>query len=83
MTANRFADLRWAGFLPLMLMRSTKLSATTNVSAEHETPPDAKPLCLLRNSFIVVKNTPRNHLTKEHEKNKVVPCKDAKTFNPR
>ena len=40
----RFADLRWAGFLPLNLMRSTKLSATTKLSAEHETPPIANVL---------------------------------------
>ena len=42
--AQRFADLRWAGFLPLNLMRSTKLSATTKLSAEHETPPIANVL---------------------------------------
>jgi hypothetical protein len=42
--ALRFADLRWAGFLPLMFMRSTKLSATTKLSAEHETPPIANVL---------------------------------------
>ena len=40
----RLADLRWAGFLPLHFMRSTKLSATTKVSAEHETPPIANVL---------------------------------------
>jgi hypothetical protein len=36
--------LRWAGFLPLNFMRSTKLSATTKLSAEHETPPIANVL---------------------------------------
>jgi len=41
---QRFADLRWAGFLPLMFMRSSKLSATTKLSAEHETPPIANVL---------------------------------------
>uniref|UniRef100_UPI00404A1022 hypothetical protein n=1 Tax=Gelidibacter sp. TaxID=2018083 RepID=UPI00404A1022 len=41
---QRFADLRWAGFLPLNLKRSTKLSATTKLSAEHETPPIANVL---------------------------------------
>jgi hypothetical protein len=40
----RFADLRWAGFLPLNFMRSTKLSATAKLSAEHETPPIANVL---------------------------------------
>ena len=42
--AQRFADLRWAGFLPLKFIRSTKLSATTKLSAEHETPPIANVL---------------------------------------
>jgi hypothetical protein len=41
---HRFADLRWAGFLPLNFMRSTKLSATTKLSAENETPPIANVL---------------------------------------
>ena len=41
---HRFADLRWAGFSPQMLMRSTELSATTKLSAEHETPPIANVL---------------------------------------
>ena len=41
---QRFADLRWAGLLPLMFMRSTKLSATAKLSAEHETPPIANVL---------------------------------------
>lgn len=41
---QRFADLRWAGFLPQMFMRSTNLSATTKLSAEHETPPIANVL---------------------------------------
>ena len=45
---KRSADLRWAGFLPLMLMRSTKLSATTKLSAEHETPPIANVLLCVR-----------------------------------
>ena len=36
--------MRWAGFLPQMLMRSTELSATTKLSAEHETPPIANVL---------------------------------------
>jgi len=35
----RFADLRWAGFLPQMFMRRTELSATTKLSAENKTPP--------------------------------------------
>ena len=43
-TYERLADLRWAGFLPLNFMRSTKLSATTKLSAEHETPPIANVL---------------------------------------
>ncbi len=46
---QRFADLRWAGFLPLMFMRSTKLSATTKLSAEHETPPIANVLLCVAN----------------------------------
>ena len=41
---QRFADLRWAGFLPLMWMRSTELSATSKLSAERETPPIANVL---------------------------------------
>ena len=41
---QRFADLRWAGFSAQMFMRSTKLSATTKLSAEHETPPIANVL---------------------------------------
>jgi hypothetical protein len=41
---QRFATLRWAGFLPPMLMRNTKLWATTKLSAEHETPPIANVL---------------------------------------
>ncbi|MCB5997997.1 hypothetical protein, partial [Flavobacterium psychrophilum] len=41
---HRFANLRWAGFLAQMLMRSTKLSATTKLSTEHETPPIANVL---------------------------------------
>ncbi len=32
---QRFAALRRRGFSPQMLMRRTKLSLTTNVSAEH------------------------------------------------
>ena len=51
MHTTRFADLRWAGFLPKMFMRSTKLSATTKLSAERETPPIANVLlavCALR-----------------------------------
>ena len=42
--AERFADLRWAGFLPQMFIRRTKLSVTTKLSAEHETPPIANVL---------------------------------------
>lgn len=38
---QRFADLLWADFSAQMFMRSTKLSATTKPSAEHETPPIA------------------------------------------
>jgi len=45
---QRFADLRWAGFLPLMFMRSTKLLATSKLSAEHETPPIANVLLCVR-----------------------------------
>jgi hypothetical protein len=41
---TRFAELRWAGNLPLMFMRSTKLSATSKLSAEQETPPIANVL---------------------------------------
>jgi hypothetical protein len=44
MTAQRFADLRWAGFSAQMFIRSTALSATTKLSAEHETPPIANVL---------------------------------------
>ena len=36
-----------AGFLQKMLMRSTKLSATTKLFAEHETPPVANILLAL------------------------------------
>ena len=52
---QRFADLRWAGFLPLNFMRSTKLSATTKLSAEHETPPIANVLLAVRCSFLSTK----------------------------
>ena len=52
MHTTRFADLRWAGFLPKMFMRSTKLSATTKLSAEHETPPIAN--VLLPEGFLFV-----------------------------
>ncbi len=48
---TRFADLRWAGFSAQMFMRSTELSATTNVSAEHETPPIANVLLAACGSF--------------------------------
>jgi hypothetical protein len=48
---QRFADLRWAGFLPQMFIRSTKLSATTKLSAEHETPPIAN--VLLADVFLI------------------------------
>lgn len=41
---HRFADLRWAGFLPQMLMRRTEVLATTKLSAENETPPIANVL---------------------------------------
>lgn len=34
-----FADLLWAGLSTQMLMRSTKISATTKLSAGHETSP--------------------------------------------
>lgn len=36
--------MRWAGFLPPMFMRSSKLSVTTKLSAEHATPPIANVL---------------------------------------
>ena len=42
--AQRFADLRWAGFSAQMFYRSTELSITTKLSAEHETPPIANVL---------------------------------------
>jgi len=32
---ERFADLRWAGFIPLHFIRSTELSVTTKLSVEH------------------------------------------------
>ena len=38
------SDLRWAGVLPLMFMRSSKLSATTKLSENNETPPIANVL---------------------------------------
>lgn len=41
---KRFADLRWAGFLPLNFMRSTKFSAATKLSADYETLPIANML---------------------------------------
>lgn len=41
---QRFADLRWAGFLAQMFMRRSKLSGTLKLSAEHETPPVANVL---------------------------------------
>ncbi len=37
-------DLRWAGFLAQKFIRSTKISATTKLSAEHETLPIANVL---------------------------------------
>ncbi len=40
--------MQWAGFLPLNFMRSTKLLATTKLSAEHETPPIANVLLCVR-----------------------------------
>ena len=52
---QRFADLRWAGFLPQMFMRSTKLSATPKLSAENETPPIANVLLCVRLLFCRVK----------------------------
>uniref|UniRef100_UPI0023F3DB67 hypothetical protein n=1 Tax=Flavobacterium filum TaxID=370974 RepID=UPI0023F3DB67 len=42
--ANVLQICEVAGFLPQMIMRSTKLSATTKLSAEHETPPIANVL---------------------------------------
>ena len=55
---QRFADLRWAGFLPQMLMRSTELCVTTKLSTKYETPPIANVLLAaglscqaFRNSF--------------------------------
>jgi hypothetical protein len=42
--AQRFADLRWAGFLAQMFIRRTELSLTTKLSAEHETQPIANVL---------------------------------------
>lgn len=36
---QRFAATRREGFLPLNFIRRTELSATTKLSAEHETPP--------------------------------------------
>jgi hypothetical protein len=36
---QRFAATRRAGLLPQNFIRRTELSACTNVSAEHETPP--------------------------------------------
>ena len=46
--------MRWAGFSAQMLMRSTELSATTKLSAEHETPPIAN--VLLSAALILVVN---------------------------
>jgi hypothetical protein len=37
--AQRFAATRGAGDSPQMLIKSTKVPVTTNVSLEHETPP--------------------------------------------
>ena len=45
---QRFADLRWAGFSAQMFMRSKKLSLTTKLFAEHETPPIANVLLCVR-----------------------------------
>lgn len=41
---QRFADLRWAGFLAQMFIRRTELPLTTKLSAENETPPIANVL---------------------------------------
>ena len=41
---QRFADLRWAGLSAQMFIRGRKFSATTKLSAEHETPPSANVL---------------------------------------
>jgi len=41
---KRFEALRSGGFLALNFMRCTKLSATTKLSAEQETPPIANVL---------------------------------------
>ena len=55
-SCHRFADLRWAGVLPPVFMRSTKLPATTKLSGEHETPHIANVLLWATLLFIVFKN---------------------------
>lgn len=42
--AQRFADLRWAGFSAQMLMWITELSVSTKLSTDHEAPPIANVL---------------------------------------
>ncbi len=70
---QRFSDWRLAGFFALMFMRSKKLSVTTKLSAEHESPPIANVLfsvgflivlflsilsfCLEANASVRIKNS--------------------------
>ena len=64
--------MRWAGFLPQMLMRSTKLSATSKLSAEHQTPPIANTLLLKvlnRMSYFALKYIIINKLKNKKEQN--------------
>ena len=53
LAGKRLADLRWAGFLAQMLMRRTKLSVSTKLSAENETPPIANVLLAVRFLFVI------------------------------
>ena len=49
------AAFRCVGFLPQMLIRSTEVSATTKLSAEHETPPIGK--VMLAADFLLIRST--------------------------
>jgi len=42
--SQRFAALRCGGFLALLFIRSTNVEPCTNVSTEHGSPHNAKPL---------------------------------------
>jgi hypothetical protein len=50
---QRFSAWRCGGILAQMLMRRTKLSVSTKLSAENETPPIANVLLAVRFLFVI------------------------------